>query len=168
MEYNIDLERAQRMLEETRREVAESAGQDLSDPAAQARERSVQRAADRARKLRQEKAAQRARQQQVRAAKGSLQPAKRSKVPRRMKKTSVDDNITKPAMRRLARRAGIKRISQQTFASIRGLIQYFGEEVVRDAIVFMEHAGRKTVTAQDVVLALKRNTTIGTHLYGFS
>ncbi|CAB4062064.1 H3 [Lepeophtheirus salmonis] len=50
--------------------------------------------------------------------------------------------ITKPAIRRLARR----------------------ENVIRDAVTYTEHAKRKTVTAMDVVYALKRQ---GRTLYGF-
>ncbi|XDV20938.1 hypothetical protein PO909_026142 [Leuciscus waleckii] len=53
--------------------------------------------------------------------------------------------ITKPAIRRLARRV-------------------FLENVIRDAVTYTEHAKRKTVTAMDVVYALKRQ---GRTLYGF-
>ncbi|KAH9952278.1 histone-fold-containing protein [Russula compacta] len=54
--------------------------------------------------------------------------------------------ITKPAIRRLARRGGV-----------------FLENVIRDAVTYTEHAKRKTVTAMDVVYALKRQ---GRTLYG--
>jgi len=36
------------------------------------------------------------------------------------------------------------------------LLQVFLENVVRDAVTYTEHARRKTVTAMDVVYALKR------------
>ncbi|EMS54799.1 Histone H4 [Triticum urartu] len=49
--------------------------------------------------------------------------------------------ITKPAIRRI-----------------------FLENVIRDAVTYTEHARRKTVTAMDVVYALKRQ---GRTLYGF-
>merc|ERR1712070_642490 len=52
------------------------------------------------------------------------------------------DGITRPAIRRLCRRGGVKRISSFIY----------------------EHARRKTVTAMDVVYALKRQ---GRTLYGF-
>ncbi|XP_021712205.1 histone H4 [Aedes aegypti] len=55
--------------------------------------------------------------------------------------------ITKPAIRRLARRGGVKRISS-------GLIYEETRGVLK----------RKTVTAMDVVYALKRQ---GRTLYGF-
>ena len=42
--------------------------------------------------------------------------------------------------------------------------QVFLENVIRDAVTYTEHAKRKTVTAMDVVYALKRQ---GRTLYGF-
>ena len=44
------------------------------------------------------------------------------------------------------------------------LAQVFLENVIRDAVTYTEHARRKTVTAFDVVYALKRQ---GRTLYGF-
>ena len=64
--------------------------------------------------------------------------------------------ITKPAIRRLARRGGVKRISGLIYEETRGVLKVFLENVVRDAVTYTEHARRKTVTAFDVVYALKR------------
>ena len=89
--------------------------------------------------------------------------------------------ITKPAIRRLARRGGVKRISGLIYEETRGVLkvscavdmplqclqlflQVFLENVIRDAVTYTEHAKRKTVTAMDVVYALKRQ---GRTLYGF-
>jgi histone H4 len=72
--------------------------------------------------------------------------------------------ITKPAIRRLARRGGVKRISGLIYEETRGVLKVFLEHVLRDAITYCEHARRKTVTAMDVVYALKRQ---GRTLYGF-
>ncbi|GLD45842.1 uncharacterized protein AKAME5_002695800 [Lates japonicus] len=44
------------------------------------------------------------------------------------------------------------------------LLPVFLENVIRDAVTYTEHAKRKTVTAMDVVYALKRQ---GRTLYGF-
>ena len=71
--------------------------------------------------------------------------------------------ITKPAIRRLARRGGVKRISGLIYEETRGGLKVF-LPVIRDAITYTEHAKRKTVTAMDVVYALKRQ---GRTLYGF-
>lgn len=79
----------------------------------------------------------------------------------------VRDNIqgiTKPAIRRLARRGGVKRISGLMYEETRGVLKTFLENVVKDSVTYTEHARRKTVTALDVVYALKRQ---GKTLYGF-
>ena len=72
--------------------------------------------------------------------------------------------ITKPAIRRLARRGGVKRINGIMYEETRGVLKVFLENVTRDAVAYTEHARRKTVTATDVVHALKRH---GLTLYGF-
>ncbi|CAL8316556.1 unnamed protein product [Arctogadus glacialis] len=74
--------------------------------------------------------------------------------------------ITKPAIRRLARRGGVKRISGLIYEETRGVLKVFLQNVIRhrDAVTYTEHAKRKTVTAMDVVYALKRQ---GRTLYGF-
>ena len=85
---------------------------------------------------------------------------------RRHRKVLRDNiqGITKPAIRRLARRGGVKRISGLIYEETRGVLKVFLENVVRDAVTYTEHARRKTVTALDVVAALKRQ---GRTLYGF-
>ena len=52
--------------------------------------------------------------------------------------------ITKPAIRRLARRGGVKRISGLIYEETRGVLKVFLENVVRDAVTYTEHARRKT------------------------
>ncbi len=72
--------------------------------------------------------------------------------------------ITKPAIRLLARRGGVKRISGLIYDEVRDTLRSFLGTIVRDAVTYTEHAHRKTVTAMDVVYALKRH---GRTLYGF-
>ncbi len=72
--------------------------------------------------------------------------------------------ITKPAIRRLARRGGVKRISGLIYEEIRGVLKVFLVHILHDSTTYTEHAKRKTVTAMDVVYALKRQ---GRTLYGF-
>uniref|UniRef100_A0A3P8VIC4 Histone H4 n=1 Tax=Cynoglossus semilaevis TaxID=244447 RepID=A0A3P8VIC4_CYNSE len=57
-----------------------------------------------------------------------------------------------------------KRISGLIYEETRGVLKVFLENVIRDAVTYTEHAKRKTVTAMDVVYALKRQ---GRTLYGF-
>jgi len=72
--------------------------------------------------------------------------------------------ITKPAIRRLCRRGGVKRISGLIYDETRVVLKVFLENVIRDAVTYTEHAKRKTVTGLDVIYALKRQ---GRTLYGF-
>ena len=72
--------------------------------------------------------------------------------------------ITKPAIRRLARRGGVKRISGLIYEETRGVLKVFLEGVLRDALTFAEHARRPTVTCMDIIYALKSQ---GRTLYGF-
>ena len=85
---------------------------------------------------------------------------------KRVKRATKDVilGITKPAIRRLARRGGVKRISGTIYEETRNTLKTFLENVIRDAVVYTEHSRRKTVTAMDVVYALKRQ---GRCLYGF-
>lgn len=72
--------------------------------------------------------------------------------------------ITKPAIRRLARRGGVKRISALIYEEARTCLRTFLESVIKDSVTYTEHARRKTVTAIDVVYSLKRQ---GKSIYGF-
>lgn len=72
--------------------------------------------------------------------------------------------ITKPALRRLARRAGVKRISGLMYEELRTVTKLFLQKVIGMSHVYAEHAKRKTITAMDVVYALKRS---GHTMYGF-
>lgn len=65
--------------------------------------------------------------------------------------------ITKPAIRRLARRGGVKRLCDGIYGSMRAELREKLRRVLHDAIAYTEHAGRSTVTALDVVCALKHN-----------
>ncbi|KAH1173301.1 hypothetical protein KIL84_017140 [Mauremys mutica] len=63
--------------------------------------------------------------------------------------------ITKPAIRCLARRRWVKRISGLIYKLTCGVLKVFLENVISNAVTYTEHAKRKTVTATDVVYALK-------------
>ena len=74
------------------------------------------------------------------------------------------DGISKAAIRRLARRGGVKRLSGLIYEETRGVLKGFLKNLIHDAVAYTNHAGRQTVTAMDVVYALKRQ---GKTLYGF-
>ena len=71
--------------------------------------------------------------------------------------------ITKPAIRRLARRGGVKRLST-IYEEARQSLKLFLDQLIRDAIIIADYAKRNTVKGSDVMAALKRN---GRTLYGF-
>ena len=72
--------------------------------------------------------------------------------------------VSKPAIRRLARRGGVKQMSGLVYEETRSVLKTFLEKVIRDAIIYTEHARRKTMTQNDVVYALKQQ---GMTIYGF-
>lgn len=83
--------------------------------------------------------------------------ARRHPRPRR----DAIQGITKPAIRRLARRGGVKRISALVYEETRGVLKKFLEDVLHDAITYMKHRGSeekpgKTILPSDVIQALKR------------
>lgn len=75
--------------------------------------------------------------------------------------------ITKPAVRRLARRAGVKRISGLVIDETRSVLKAFLEDVIRKTIFYTEHARRMTVTTMDVIHALKKSD-FKVNLYGYA
>jgi histone H4 len=72
--------------------------------------------------------------------------------------------VSDSAIRRLARRGGVKRLSGLIYGETRGVLKTFLENVIHDTVQYTEHAKRKTVTSLDVIYALKRQ---GRTLYGF-
>lgn len=85
-------------------------------------------------------------------------PGKSEKMPMRHRHTVLKGNIGRPALRRLARRGGVKRISEEIYEAARESVKKdLLEPVIRDAIILALHAGRKTVTLDDALRSLKRN-----------
>jgi len=82
----------------------------------------------------------------------------------RKRALSADLSITKSSIRKLARRGGVKRISGLVYAETRTVLKEFVKSVMKDSILYTESAKRTTVTAMDIVMALKRR---GSTLYGF-
>ncbi|KAJ7150113.1 hypothetical protein C8R43DRAFT_497604 [Mycena crocata] len=71
--------------------------------------------------------------------------------------------LTKPSIRRLARRGGVKRISGLMCEEVRVALRIYLEDVVRDAILHTESGWRSTLSSADVVHAIRRS---GKCLYG--
>lgn len=80
---------------------------------------------------------------------------------------SLRDNITritKSAIRRLARRGGIKRISGLLYQTVRESMREFMTANLQDALAYTEHSRRKTLMTKDIIHALQRR---GHSMYGF-
>lgn len=86
---------------------------------------------------------------------------------KRLKKVLKDNvkGITRGSIRRLARRGGVKRISGELYDEVRDCLKTFVNGVVSDAVAYTEHAKRRTVTAIDVVNALRKR---GKLIYGYA
>lgn len=76
----------------------------------------------------------------------------------------VFHGFTKSAIRRLARKGGVKRIGGLIYEEIRYVTKVFLENIIKDSITYMEHANRKTITPMDIIYALKRR---GRTIYGY-
>ncbi|KAH8912392.1 histone H4 [Coniochaeta sp. PMI_546] len=72
--------------------------------------------------------------------------------------------ISKPDIRRLARRGGVKRISAMIYDDVRLAMKERLSTILRDCITYVEHRKAKTVTVHDVIHALQR---LGRPIYGF-
>lgn len=77
-------------------------------------------------------------------------------APRRARRERSADlqSITKPVIQRLAYRGGVKALSAPTYEETRGVLKVFLEEVMQAAVLFAEHARRKTVNPEDIKQAL--------------
>jgi histone H3/H4 len=84
---------------------------------------------------------------------------------KKLASSGLNNSISKPAVRRLARRGGVKRVGGSVYESVNKLARVYCEDVLKNAIVYSNHAKRKTVTANDVIYALKRQ---GVTMIGFN
>ena len=92
-------------------------------------------------------------------------PAARKVARRHGKESTASKGISKPAVCRLARRGGVKRIDATVANEAQQVNNKELRDILRDAAVVVKHAGstRKTVTKSDVLYALSRN---GRKFYG--
>lgn len=77
------------------------------------------------------------------------------------------EDITKPSITRLARRAGVKSVSDECFDPIRNIISYQMDDLIKTALVVNSEHQTKTLMAEDIYDAftlLKHNVTQSTDL----
>ena len=70
--------------------------------------------------------------------------------------------ITKPSIRRLAKRGGVQRINGEVYDQAREFMERYVRGVVKVSLTYTELANRKTITVRDTRDALKR---VGRPLY---
>jgi len=68
-----------------------------------------------------------------------------------------ESKINNASIRRLARRGGVKRINSDLYDRVNELVRKFLQDVLMKAVIYAEHAQRKTVSKQDIILALKKS-----------
>ncbi|WP_433191617.1 histone-like protein [Nocardia sp. CA-107356] len=73
------------------------------------------------------------------------------------KKTSGNKaGISRPAIRRLAKRSGVQRVSDGVFAKVNNVARMYITDILDRAVVYANQSKRKTVAHQDVLLAAQR------------
>jgi len=60
------------------------------------------------------------------------------------------------AMYRILKKSGAQRVSDESAVELRRVIEEIAEAVAKNAVEMSNHAGRKTVKAEDVKLASKQ------------
>lgn len=65
--------------------------------------------------------------------------------------------LNRPSLRRLARRAGVKRINAGVYEEAPAALRGWLRRMIQDAAVYAEYGRRLTITLNDILLALKRN-----------
>merc|ERR1712100_623091 len=64
--------------------------------------------------------------------------------------------ITRPAIRRIARRSGITRVSHSLYPLVKAHLRDYLNDLIRLTVQYTEYARRKTTYVDDVRLALAR------------
>lgn len=60
------------------------------------------------------------------------------------------------AMEKLMKKAGAERVSDKSKAALKEVLEEYASKLASDAVRFALHAGRKTVKAGDIKLAVKK------------
>lgn len=83
-----------------------------------------------------------------------MPPAKGVKRQRKLLRDNIQ-GVTKPAIKRMCRRAGVKRISGLVYDEVRGVIKMQLENILKSSVVSMEHKRHKTVMLSDITTGIE-------------
>ena len=72
------------------------------------------------------------------------------------KKTMKSSELGLSAMYRILKKSGAERVSDESANELRRVIEEIAEVIAKNAVDMSNHAGRKTVKADDVKLASKQ------------
>ena len=75
---------------------------------------------------------------------------------KKAKQNEVLRGIPLAAMDRILRKSGAPRVSESGKKALRDALEEVAQEISRQALEFAEHAGRKTIKAEDIKLATKQ------------
>lgn len=94
----------------------------------------------------------------------SAKSAKGGAAKRHRKQTATSNKISGPAIRRLARRAGVSRVGSGCFPEVNTAAVNYLTDLLDCCRAYCTHSKRKTINCMDVIYALKR---LGTKYMGF-
>ncbi|MFC1648065.1 histone family protein [Nanoarchaeota archaeon] len=68
---------------------------------------------------------------------------------------AIKKNIPLAAMERIMKKVGAERVSEESKEALRDTLENQAEEIATASLKFAVHAGRKTIKAEDIILATK-------------
>lgn len=94
----------------------------------------------------------------------SAKSAKGGAAKRHRKQAAASNKISGPAIRRLARRAGVPRVGSGCFPEVNAAAVNYLTDLLDCCKAYCMHSKRKTINCMDVIYSLKR---LGTKYMGF-
>jgi len=79
---------------------------------------------------------------------------------KRHQKTTGSSEIGKPSIRRLCRKAGVKRISGKIYEDVRAIMEEEMTTIIGHALTYAQYRAVKTVKTTDIVMAARRQGSV--------